>query len=161
MNCFLVNIVVFISKCLILLRKWPNIGITIAKFSIRPKTELKSSAFADFLELKDTTYIVHALNLCNGNLTISALVSNSQPKFILTSSGDPYALFLSSAIKFCLGTNVSDDELCATACIMVHGPANILCRLLLLSTPTVMILSIKTSALQSSTFIVSTLIYFA
>ena len=48
MNCFFVDIVDFISKCLILFRKWSSIGINIAIFSIQPKTELKSSAFADF-----------------------------------------------------------------------------------------------------------------
>ena len=64
MNFSFVDIVAFISKCLIFLRKWPNIGITIETFFIRPKTELKSSTFVDFLEIKESTCIVHALNLC-------------------------------------------------------------------------------------------------
>ena len=56
-------------------------------------------------------------------------MSNYHPKVILTSSGAPYASFLSSAIKFFLGTNMSDDALCATAFIMVHGPGNIIRKL--------------------------------
>ena len=158
MNFFFVDIIAFISKCLILLRKWPNIGITIVIFSIRHKIELKSFIFADFLQMKYFTCIFHALNLCNGNCTISDLVSNYHPKLILASSVAPSALFLSSAIKFCLGTNVSNHALCATACIMLYGSANIFCRLSPLSTPNVMILPIKTSALQYSPFIISTLI---
>ena len=90
MNFFFVDIAAFISKCLILLRKWPNIEITTAIFSIRPKTEIKSSAFAYFLEMKNSTCIVHALNLCNGNFTISDLVSNYHPKLFLTSSVAPF-----------------------------------------------------------------------
>ena len=79
--------------------------------------------------MKYSTCIDNSLNLCYGNLTISDIVSNSHPKVISTSSGAPSALFFSSEIKFCLGKNVSYDALCATVCIMLHGPDYFLCIL--------------------------------